>query len=286
MFFFGVCLVFAEIKPGDDSSRLIPELGEPLGKIQVGGKTVYSYPQGVIHVKDGKVIHVSEGFYEKQNEFTKKTATGESIVLDRTDENLIPQETEVPIEESPQSLWLTNYYGALENARQENRPMLMAFTESDSDEDSKKLNDILSSEKFEAFATANLVLLKVDLPRKNPLPEPDASRNQALVELWKVEKFPAVVLINSQSQEYGRTGFKNMGPDAYIEHLQAILAGGVKENAQFSNEVRDLLGDDAAELLEKFEFLNNINGSAAMLSIQLLLGSIMVFYVIRRLMKR
>ena len=282
---FGISSVIAEIKPGDDSSQLVPELGEPLGKIQVGGKTVYSYPQGVIHVKDGKVIHVSEGFYETLNEFTRKTASGESIALDRTDENLIP-DTEEEVAEVPEPLWLTNYYEALEKAGQTHLPLLVLFTESDFGEDSKNLDNILRSEKFEEFAKTRLVLLRIDLPRKNPLPEAEASRNQALVELWEVKKFPTVILINSQAEEYGRTEFKNMGPDAYIEHLQSILAGGIKQNASFSNEVRNLLGDDAADLLDQMEFLNSINGSAAMLSIQLLLGSIMVFYVIRRLMKR
>ena len=281
-----ICSASAEIQPGDDSSKLIPELGEPLGKIQVGDKTVYSYPQGVIHVRDGKIVHVSDGFYEKQNQFTRKTAEGESIALDRTDENLVqPPEPEAP---PVVAEWLTDYDTALKKAQETGKPVFMLFTGSDWCIWCQRLDqEILSTKPFQEYASANLVLLKLDFPKKTPLDEATMQKNQQLAEKWKIEGYPTVILLNGEGKEYNRTGYLKLTPEEYISHIGSLIVSGEKKSSsQFVNDVRDLMGDDAADLLEKFEFLSTLDSSAVMLSVQLLLGSIMVFYVIRRLVRK
>lgn len=281
--------VFAAIQPGDDSSKLLPELGEPLGKIEVGDKTVYSYPQGVIHVKDGKVVHLSDGFYETVNQFTRKTATGESIDLDRTDSNLIPDPALFGLnaDGSESARWLTDYLEALVMTQDTGKTLFMLFTGSDWCMWCQKLEqEILRSAEFQNFASGNLILLKVDFPRTHELPEGQAQENEILKNTWKVEGFPSIVLLSAEGLELGRTGYLEINPADYVIHLQSMIESGISESSLMMNQVRAVLGDDVADALDSLKFVDDIGGSAIMLSIQLLLGSIMVFYVIRRFIRR
>jgi thioredoxin-related protein len=283
----GVGSASAVIQPGDDASKLIPELGEPVGKIEVGEKTVYSYPQGVIQVKEGKVVHISDGFYGSVNQFTRKTATGESIALDRTDENLTPDPAlvEPDVEESVR--WLTDYVEASLISQDSGKPLLMLFTGSDWSVSSQKLEqEILSSSQFQDFASRNLILLKIDFPRSQTLSAGQTENNENLKHTWNAKGYPTVVLLNPEGLELGRTGYLEVSPEDYVIQLQSIIDSGVDESSSVMKQIRDVMGDDVADALDKFNFADDIGSSAIMLSIQLLLGSIMTFYVIRRLLRR
>jgi len=73
--------------------------------------------------------------------------------------------------------WLANYDQAAEQAKKEEKVLLMNFTGSDWCPWCQKLDkEVFSTSAFEEFSGKNLVLLKVDFPRRASYPPTSRSR--------------------------------------------------------------------------------------------------------------
>jgi protein disulfide-isomerase len=122
-----------------------------------------------------------------------------------------------------QKLWLTDFDEALRVAAVKKLPVLVDFTGSDWCGWCIRLDkEVFSQEAFKAYARENLVLVKLDFPRK-PLPREQAARNQALADKYKIVGFPTIVLVDAEGRELSRTSYKPGGADAYVKHLKALL---------------------------------------------------------------
>jgi len=113
---------------------------------------------------------------------------------------------------------------ALNQARSENRMVLLDFTGSDWCGWCKKFDkDVLSTDKFASYANSKLVLVTLDFPSHK---EQDAALKKANQEIRKrfgVNGFPTFVLLNSAGKELGRqVGYLGGGPDAFIAELDGF----------------------------------------------------------------
>jgi thioredoxin-related protein len=99
--------------------------------------------------------------------------------------------------------WLTDYNQARQEAKSQNRPILMEFTASDWSEPCQKMSkDVLDTEPFKEFADKNLVLFQADFTRDPPPSGQIAQQNQQLLgQLAKVAgpitAYPTFVLVDS-----------------------------------------------------------------------------------------
>lgn len=127
--------------------------------------------------------------------------------------------------ETPTGEWLTDYDTAMAQAKELKRPVLINFTGSDWCGWCIKLaNEVFDKDAFMKYAKDNLVLLKLDFPRKLPqTAEVKAFNNQKASE-FKVTGFPTILLVDATGKEINRTGYQPGGPDAYVKHLQELLA--------------------------------------------------------------
>ena len=116
-------------------------------------------------------------------------------------------------------LWSTNYDESLKKAATENRMVLLEFTGSDWCPPCKKqAADVFAQPAFEEFASANLVPVKLDFPRRAEQSEEQKTANQALAQKYKVEGFPTVILLDSKGAELAREiGYGGGGVPAFIE---------------------------------------------------------------------
>jgi protein disulfide-isomerase len=119
------------------------------------------------------------------------------------------------------SSWGTDLPAALNQARSENKLVLLDFTGSDWCGWCKKFDqDVLSTDKFAGYAKSKFVLVTLDFPSHK---EQDAALKQANQELKKrfnVHGFPTFVLLDSAGKELGRqVGYAPGGPDAFIAEL-------------------------------------------------------------------
>ena len=122
---------------------------------------------------------------------------------------------------APQSdaLWLTNYQQALAQAAKEKKRVLIDFTGSDwCPPCSQMEKEVLSQPEFIAFAKNNLVLLKLDFPRRKKLSPEEKEQNHKLGQQFAIEGFPTYVLVDPTGKELKRqSGYLEGGPKKFIE---------------------------------------------------------------------
>jgi thioredoxin-related protein len=129
-----------------------------------------------------------------------------------------------------QEEWLTDFRKAKEVAREKNVPILADFAGSDWCGWCIKLdNEVFSQDAFKAYATSNLVLFLADYPRSKKLPEQTVRQNKELAQQYHIEGFPTVLMLDANGKELARTGYRQGGSQAYLEHLKQLMPGLKKD---------------------------------------------------------
>jgi protein disulfide-isomerase len=124
--------------------------------------------------------------------------------------------------------WIEDFVLAQDLSVQLKRPMLLDFTGSDWCPWCIKLDkEIFATEAFQKYAADNLILVKLDYPRRTPQPDAVKQQNAALEKKFAVEGFPTVVLY-AAGKTLGRLGYQDGGPDPFIAAVRkALAANGV-----------------------------------------------------------
>ena len=101
--------------------------------------------------------------------------------------------------------WQTNFETAKETANKDKKLILIYFTGSDWSAACKNLNkDFFYTEKFKKLADENLVLVRVDAPRRPDLiSELQEHSNQELSKQYNQKVYPTVVLVNPAGEKIG-----------------------------------------------------------------------------------
>jgi len=128
----------------------------------------------------------------------------------------------VSAEQSSGLSWGTDLDAALDQARSENKMVLLDFTGSDWCPWCIKFDhDVLSTGKFADYAQGKLVPVLVDFPRHKPQSEALKQANRALAKRFGVGGYPTYVLLSCAGNELGRqVGYAGGGPDAFIAKLE------------------------------------------------------------------
>jgi thiol-disulfide isomerase/thioredoxin len=118
-------------------------------------------------------------------------------------------------------LWRNDLPGALQQARSENKLVLVDFTGSDWCPWCIKFDqDVLDTENFAAYASQKLELVKLDFPRHTPQSDDLKRANAALARQFGVDGYPTYVLLDADGRELGRqVGYLDGGPQAFISEL-------------------------------------------------------------------
>jgi thioredoxin-related protein len=119
--------------------------------------------------------------------------------------------------------WLTDFHQAQEEAKTSHKLLLLDFTGSDWCGWCKRLQtEVFSKPEFEEYARNNLVLMKVDFPRAQPLTPEVRKQNQALANKYGIEGFPTIVVLNENGKPVGALGYMPGGPSAFIGELKKL----------------------------------------------------------------
>lgn len=120
--------------------------------------------------------------------------------------------------------WQDNLEKALQQAKRENKAVLVDFTGSDWCIWCKRLSDeVFSKSEFENYADKNLILVKLDFPRNIEQSTETKMYNNNLAQRFGVQGFPTILLFNSSGKLVLTTGYQPGGPVSYINHLKAYL---------------------------------------------------------------
>jgi protein disulfide-isomerase len=119
-------------------------------------------------------------------------------------------------------VWREDLPGALKQAQSDKKSVLLDFTGSDWCPWCIKFDqEVLSTEKFAAYAGNKLELVKLDFPRSTPQSDDLKRANAALAKQFNVNGYPTYVLLNADGKELGRqVGYREGGPDAFVNELQ------------------------------------------------------------------
>lgn len=121
--------------------------------------------------------------------------------------------------------WTENWDLAIAASKELERPILVNFTGSDWCSWCIRLaNEVFTKEEFIDYAAKNLVLLKLDYPRKMEQSASLKKQNDELLRQFGVQGFPTIILVNQEAKEIARTGYQQGGVVKYIEHLQELLS--------------------------------------------------------------
>jgi len=123
--------------------------------------------------------------------------------------------------------WLTDYSKALEKAKIHNQPILINFTGSDWCLGCIYLQrEVFATPEFKVYAGKNLVLLKIDFPKRRTLSPEQKKHNDDLAKRFDVEGYPTIVVLRSDGTKIGAlVGFQPGGPKQFIETLERVMAG-------------------------------------------------------------
>lgn len=120
--------------------------------------------------------------------------------------------------------WQDNFEKALQQAKKENKAVLVNFTGSDWCIWCKRLTDeVFSKSEFENYADENLILVKLDFPRKIDQSAETKMYNTKLAQKFGVQGFPTILLFNSSGKLVLTTGYQPGGPINYVKHLRTYL---------------------------------------------------------------
>ena len=126
-----------------------------------------------------------------------------------------------------ESSWLNDYKKAQEEAKTNNKFILLNFTGSDWCGWCIKFDkEVFSQPQFKDYAHNNLVLVELDFPRRKPQSPDLQKQNRQLAMQYEVFGFPTIVVLNSSGQKLWQyDGYFSGGPEAFIAQLQKLRKG-------------------------------------------------------------
>ena len=127
--------------------------------------------------------------------------------------------------------WGTDWEAAKAQAKKENKPIFVNFTGSDWCGWCIKLEkEVFSKKAFQDYAKENLVLLEIDFPRKKEQSAELKAQNKKLDKEYGVEGYPTLYLLDADGKKLsGDVGYREGGPEAYVKHLQELIAKAGKD---------------------------------------------------------
>ena len=122
--------------------------------------------------------------------------------------------------------WTDDFIDAMAIAQQENKLIILVFSGSDWCAPCIKLDrEIWQSDEFKTYANQNVVLYKADFPRKkeNKLIDQLVQQNKELADRYNPKGyFPLVLVLDTNGNILGETGYQKTSPKAYIAHLNSF----------------------------------------------------------------
>ncbi len=129
--------------------------------------------------------------------------------------------------------WFTDLPTAQEKAHRENKAVLLDFTGSDWCGWCMKLKaEVFDQPEFATFAQANLVLVEVDFPHHKHMDAAQKEANGRLAGTYSITGFPTIILLDSNGQLMGNTGYRPGGPGAFDAEVAHILRLDMKPQPQ------------------------------------------------------
>lgn len=120
--------------------------------------------------------------------------------------------------------WNGNLEKAIQQAKKENKAVLVNFTGSDWCIWCKRLSsEVFQQKEFEEYAKNSLVLVMLDFPRSIEQTQETKAYNNMLAQKYGIQGFPTILIINSKGELVAKTGYQQGGASNYVNHIKSYL---------------------------------------------------------------
>ena len=125
---------------------------------------------------------------------------------------------------SSAAVWFSDLPQAQLQARAEGKSVLIHFSGSDWCGWCIKLRkEVFSKPAFESYAKSNLVLVRIDFPKRQPQPAALGRANRALAERFQIQGYPTLILLDSQAKRLGTVGYGQGGTRPFLAELEKVI---------------------------------------------------------------
>jgi protein disulfide-isomerase len=120
--------------------------------------------------------------------------------------------------------WENNLDKALQQAKKENKAVLVNFTGSDWCIWCKRLSsEVFQQKAFKDYADESLILVMLDFPKDKPQSDETKAYNNNLAQKYGIQGFPTILIFDSQGKLVAQTGYQPGGPEKYVEQIKSYL---------------------------------------------------------------
>jgi len=120
--------------------------------------------------------------------------------------------------------WQTELPKAQAQARSEGKVVFIHFSGSDWCGWCIKLRkDVFLKPEFESYAKSNLVLVRIDFPRRTNQPPAIQKSNQKLAEQFQIRGYPTLVLLDSQGAKLGNLSYGHGGAKQLLADVDKVI---------------------------------------------------------------
>ena len=126
--------------------------------------------------------------------------------------------------------WVADYDEAVQLAKKQGKHLFVDFTGSDWCGWCIRLHDeVFDHDEFLTPMNKDYILVSLDFPNSEEIKAkvPNPQRNAALAQMHAVAGYPTVLLMTPDGLVYGRTGYQEGGPDAYVKHVTELRTKGM-----------------------------------------------------------
>ena len=118
--------------------------------------------------------------------------------------------------------WETDLTKAFAMAKEQKKPLLVEFTGSDWCPPCKMMHkNVFSKEEFLTKAKEKYILVCIDIPKKDP---ELSKKNQPLLQQYKVDGVPAVILFDANGKEFDRfIASQYSTVETFLGHINGAL---------------------------------------------------------------
>ena len=104
-------------------------------------------------------------------------------------------------------------------ASQQNKQVLLNFSGSDWCAPCIKMDqEVFSRKQFAEYASKNLILVKLDFPRRKKLLPDQKAQNEQMAKKYAIQGFPTYVLVNASGKEIRRQeGYLEGGTTQFLK---------------------------------------------------------------------
>lgn len=156
--------------------------------------------------------------------------------------------------------WLTNYEEAVNQSKATSKPIILFFTGSDWCGWCNRLEEeAFDTVAFQESAGDKFIFLKLDYPLYKSLDARTTAQNKQLQKKYDIRSYPTLVILDSDQQPIGTTGYKPGGGKTYASHVLKMVNDYTAYKQQMRSVDKDkqkFSGADLKKLYEKSKELN------------------------------